>query len=81
MGDFGYAVRNREHYQIWPIARFSERFKDGAKFRPDEDIRAIIFAMGGPFPSLLKSYSFNLNSDNTEIWIKLDGLLENIQGI
>lgn len=72
MGDFGHAVKDGIRYQIWPIRSFTERFRISTGLRPDEDCRSLIFAHGGPFPSKLISYSFSVNEDQTEIWIKLE---------
>lgn len=55
-------------------ANFVKRFLVNGKKRPDADIRAIIFSLGGPFPSEYESLEFVGIGDN--IKVHFNGLSE-----
>lgn len=48
-------------YHAWPMQRFREIFVTENGFREDQDVKAIIYSMGGPFPSNIEGFEFKMN--------------------
>lgn len=61
-------TKEGRYYQRWRADIFKHRFYLDGKLRCDADIRAIIFSSGGPFPSELESYTFEVGSDGYIYW-------------
>lgn len=70
--DFGHGVDKEGYYQAWPAHSWAMTFLEDGKLRPEEDIKAIIYAMGGPLPSKLRSYK--MKAFGSEIRIYLDAI-------
>jgi len=65
----GVEAETKKYYHVWPLKRFREVFVTASGFRPDEDIKAIIYSMGGPFPSEVEKFEYAINVVDGEVKI------------
>jgi hypothetical protein len=61
--DFGTGVEpdTGKYYQQWRLERFFAVFSVDGSIRPDEDLKAIVYSMGGPFPSCIDRIEYAIN--------------------
>lgn len=71
MAHFGTGVdKEGGWYQSYPADDFKRLFIHDGKLRNEVDIKAIIYAMGGPLPSDLESFSFKSNGTEFRVYMK-----------
>lgn len=58
-------------YHCWDLVRFMELFSLNGELREEQDIKAIIYTMGGPLPSELLSYELAIDPVNSIVKIYL----------